>query len=124
MEQFADAESPCRSDQAEIEIGMFSRRCLGKRRIGNLADLAIEAQAWNQRINRDHVTIEWKFTRKKAAQNSTTQSRGRSSRGQLVGGRSAGDGKLSAPITHAKICQPTNALISSSGERRRMLSLM
>ena len=66
MEQFADAEPPCRSDQAEIEIGMFSRRCLSKRRIGNLADLATEAQAWNQRINRDHVTIEWKFTRKKA----------------------------------------------------------
>jgi hypothetical protein len=66
VEQFADAEPPCRSDQAEIEIGMFSRRCLGKRRIGNLADLATEAQAWNQRINRDHFTIEWKFTRKKA----------------------------------------------------------
>jgi hypothetical protein len=45
---------------------MFSRRCLGKRRIGNLADLAPEAQAWNQRINRDRVTIEWRFTRKKA----------------------------------------------------------
>jgi DDE superfamily endonuclease len=53
-------------NQAEIEIGIFARQCLGKRRIGNLAGLAAETHAWNMRINRVHTTIDWKFTRKKA----------------------------------------------------------
>jgi hypothetical protein len=53
-------------NQAEIEIGIFSRQCLGKRRIGNLTDLSTETRAWNQRINRAKTTIDWKFTRKKA----------------------------------------------------------
>ena len=47
-------------DQAEIEIGIFSRQCLGKRRIGNIATLRIQAKAWNQRIYREKITIEWK----------------------------------------------------------------
>jgi hypothetical protein len=31
-------------NQAEIEIGIFSRQCLGKRRIGNIDDLTTETQ--------------------------------------------------------------------------------
>ena len=53
-------------NQAEIEIGLFSRQCLGKRPIGNLTDLTTETRAWNQRINSAKTTIDWKFTRKKA----------------------------------------------------------
>jgi hypothetical protein len=53
-------------NQAEIEIGIFSRQCLGKRRIPNLASLRREAKAWNRRVNRDRVKITWKFDRKAA----------------------------------------------------------
>jgi len=53
-------------NQAEIEIGLFSRQCLGKRRISSIEQLTTEAQAWNQRTNHAKTTIEWKFTRKKA----------------------------------------------------------
>jgi hypothetical protein len=53
-------------DQAEIEIGIFSRPCLGKRRIGDIATLHIQAKAWNRCINREKITIKWKFTRKLA----------------------------------------------------------
>jgi DDE superfamily endonuclease len=53
-------------NQAEIEIGIFSRQCLGKRRIPNLQTLQREAKAWNRRMNRDRVKIAWKFNRKAA----------------------------------------------------------
>ena len=49
-------------NQAEIEIGLFSRQCLGTRRIADLRTLRAEAKAWNRRINRDRVQINWKFT--------------------------------------------------------------
>ena len=53
-------------NQAEIEIGIFCRQCLGKRRIPNLKTLRQQARAWNRRMNRNHVTINWKFDRKAA----------------------------------------------------------
>ncbi|MGH3628348.1 MAG: IS630 family transposase [Sciscionella sp.] len=53
-------------NQAEIEIGIFSRQCLGKRRIPTLKDLRREAKSWNRRMNRDQVKIHWKFDRKTA----------------------------------------------------------
>jgi hypothetical protein len=53
-------------NQAEIEIGIFSRQCLGKRRISNLKTLRREAKAWKRRMNRDRVKIRWKFDRKTA----------------------------------------------------------
>jgi len=53
-------------NQAEIEIGMFSRQCLGKRRIPTLNILQAEAKAWNRRMNRSRVKIAWKFDRKSA----------------------------------------------------------
>ena len=53
-------------NQAEIEIGIFSRQCLGKRRIPDLETLRREAKAWNRRMNRDRVKINWKFDRKTA----------------------------------------------------------
>ncbi|MGD0976232.1 MAG: hypothetical protein ABR866_19280, partial [Candidatus Korobacteraceae bacterium] len=43
-----------------------SRQCLGQRRIPSLGDLRREATAWNRRMNRNGVTIDWRFTRRKA----------------------------------------------------------
>jgi transposase len=55
-------------NQAEIEISLFSRQCLGQQRISSLGDLRREARAWNRRVNRDRVTIDWRFTRRKGRQ--------------------------------------------------------
>jgi DDE superfamily endonuclease len=53
-------------NQAEIEIGIFSRQCLGKRRIPDLKTLQREAKAWNRRMNRHLIKIAWQFDRKTA----------------------------------------------------------
>ncbi len=53
-------------NQAEIEVSLLSRQCLGQRRIGDLPALCGEVRAWERRINRDRTTIDWKFTRKQA----------------------------------------------------------
>jgi transposase len=53
-------------NQAEIAISLFSRQCLGQRRIADREALRKEARAWNRRANRDRVPIQWAFTRKKA----------------------------------------------------------
>jgi len=53
-------------NQAEIEIGLFSRQCLGKRTIASIEKLTQQAAASNQRTNHAKTTIDWKFTRKKA----------------------------------------------------------
>jgi len=53
-------------NQAEIELSMFSRQCLGKRRIPDLATLRRETQIWKGTANRRRTKINWRFTRKKA----------------------------------------------------------
>jgi hypothetical protein len=53
-------------NQAEIEISLFARQCLGKRRIPDLKTLQGETRAWNRRVNRDKVRINWRFDRKTA----------------------------------------------------------
>ena len=53
-------------NQAEIEISLFSRQCLGQRRIGDLPSLQRETRAWNRRMNRKRVRIGWTFDRKQA----------------------------------------------------------
>jgi hypothetical protein len=53
-------------NQAEIEIAIFSRQSLGKRRIPNLKILRAEARTCSRRMNRDRVKIAWKFDRKAA----------------------------------------------------------
>ena len=53
-------------NQAEIEIGLFARQCLGKRRIPDLKTLRRESRAWNCRMNCDSVKINWRFDRKAA----------------------------------------------------------
>jgi transposase len=53
-------------NQAEMEVSLFSRQCLGKRRIGNIAALRKQTRAWNRRVNYAKATIQWKFTRRQA----------------------------------------------------------
>jgi transposase len=53
-------------NQAELELSLFSKQCLGKRRIGDIRRLRAEARAWNRRVNRKHLKINWTFDRKKA----------------------------------------------------------
>src|SRR4051794_23072809 len=53
-------------NQAEIEIGLFSRQCLGTRRIPDLKTLRRETRAWNRHMNRTQTQINWKFDRKAA----------------------------------------------------------
>src|SRR6201997_3391365 len=53
-------------NQAEIVIILFSRQCLGRRRIPSLGDLLRETRAGGRRMNRAQVTIVWRFTRKQA----------------------------------------------------------
>ena len=50
-------------NQAEIEIGLFARQCLGTRRSPDLKTLRRESRAWNRRMNLDRITINWKFDR-------------------------------------------------------------
>ena len=53
-------------NQAEIEIGLYSRQCLGHRRLPNLSQLKQESTAWNRRVNRDRLLIRWNFNRQDA----------------------------------------------------------
>jgi hypothetical protein len=53
-------------NQAEIEIGIVSRQCLGNRRIPDLQTLHREVRAWNRRMNQNRTTINWEFTRRAA----------------------------------------------------------
>jgi hypothetical protein len=53
-------------NQAEIEISLFARQCLGGRRISSLGILKHEATAWNRRVNREKVKINWRFSRRQA----------------------------------------------------------
>jgi hypothetical protein len=53
-------------NQAEIEIGILSRQCLGTRRIPDLRTLRREVRAWNRHMNRSRTRINWQFDRKAA----------------------------------------------------------
>ena len=53
-------------NQAEIELSLFSRQCLGTRRIPDLGKLKRETKAWNRKANQKRTKINWRFTRKKA----------------------------------------------------------
>lgn len=56
-------------NQAEIEISLFSRQCLGKRRIPTLKILRRESRAWNRKVNRAGVKIHWQFHPQEGAGN-------------------------------------------------------
>ncbi len=53
-------------NQAEIELSLFSRQCLGTRRIPDLKTLKRETRAWNRKANQKRTRINWRFTRQKA----------------------------------------------------------
>ena len=53
-------------NQAEIEIGLYQRGCIGKDRVGDIQKLRQRTKAWNQVMNRKRMKIDWKFTTKKA----------------------------------------------------------
>ncbi len=46
---------------AEMEAGLVSRECLGKRRIGELATLQHEVHAWSRAADRSRRAIRWRF---------------------------------------------------------------
>jgi len=48
-------------DMAELEIGIMSRQCLG-RRIPTLDKMNSEVQAWATQRNNQKVTVHWHFT--------------------------------------------------------------
>lgn len=53
-------------NQAEIELSLVSRQCLGTRRIPKLEALKAEIHSWTTRANHNKTRIQWKFTRKAA----------------------------------------------------------
>ena len=53
-------------NQAEMEISLYARQCLGHRRIATLPELDSETRAWNQAINAAQTKIHWRFTRQDA----------------------------------------------------------
>lgn len=53
-------------NQAEIAVGMYSRQCLGDGRIGDFENLKFQTKAWNKRINKKKIKINWRFTKRKA----------------------------------------------------------
>ena len=53
-------------NQAEIELSLVSRQCLGTRRFPDLLKLQREVQAWKRKANQKRTKINWRFTRKKA----------------------------------------------------------
>jgi len=50
-------------NQAEIEISIFRRQCLGTRRIASLPELRTQSRGWNKSINRQRLKINWTFSR-------------------------------------------------------------
>jgi hypothetical protein len=68
-DRFTVHHTPARGswlNQAEIEIGIFARQCLGTRRIPDLRTLRRETSAWNRRINRAQIKIDLRFDRRVA----------------------------------------------------------
>ena len=53
-------------NQAEIELSLIARQCLGSARIPDLRQLRTHTRAWDRRANRRHTRINWRFTRKDA----------------------------------------------------------
>jgi hypothetical protein len=74
-------------NQAEIEIGLFSRQCLGSRRIPNLKALRRESRAWTRQMNRSRTKSTGSSTAKRPVASSTIKEK--SSRGQRPSSKSS-----------------------------------
>jgi hypothetical protein len=46
----------------EVELSVFVRQCLGRRRIGTVERLGSEGGAWAERRNAEGGTVAWQFT--------------------------------------------------------------
>ena len=46
----------------EVELSVFVKQCLGRRRIGSIERLQSEAKAWAARRNAEGGTVEWQMT--------------------------------------------------------------
>jgi transposase len=53
-------------NQAEMAISMYSKQCLGKRRLGTIEELRSETMAWDRFSNQNPTPVCWKFTTSKA----------------------------------------------------------
>lgn len=53
-------------NQAEIEISMLNRQCLGRHRFATLRKLRNHVRHWDADMNTNRVRIAWKFTRRSA----------------------------------------------------------
>jgi hypothetical protein len=53
-------------NQAEIEIGILNRQCMGRRRFESIAVLDPQVRQWNRRVNQRQLRFRWGFTTKKA----------------------------------------------------------
>lgn len=53
-------------NQAEIEVGLISGQCIGKRRICSIQELRRQVAAWRRFANRKKIKIQWRFTTKDA----------------------------------------------------------
>ncbi|MCY1053542.1 IS630 family transposase [Nannocystis sp. SCPEA4] len=51
---------------AEIEASLWSRECLGRLRIGSLAELRRRTSRWNADAHRRRRKITWRFTKERA----------------------------------------------------------
>src|SRR5690349_6282028 len=47
-------------NQAEIELSLYSRQCLGKRRFPDVGTLRRETKAWNRTANAKRTKINWR----------------------------------------------------------------
>ena len=47
---------------AEIEVGLWSRECLGRVRVATFSELSRRTRAWNARANKGKRRIDWQFT--------------------------------------------------------------
>ena len=53
-------------NQAEIELSLYARECLGTRRLSDMRLLQQETRAWNRQTDQKRTRINWTFTRRKA----------------------------------------------------------
>ena len=53
-------------NQAEIELSLYARQCLGPRRFPDLKSLQQETTEWNRLTDQKRTKINWAFTRRKA----------------------------------------------------------
>jgi hypothetical protein len=53
-------------NQAEIELSLVARGCLGRRRIASFSALDRDIRTWTTRANRARTRIDWRFTRRDA----------------------------------------------------------